>query len=98
MDALAFLRGEESYGALTTLDYWASHAGLRPEVIKGFFSSGKETTWIPFVITLRSPYRRARKGASAPQEASFADLWGAYMGRKPMVFGDSDDLRAPSPS
>lgn len=84
-DAITFLRGEEPYEAITTLELWSAHAEWPTAPIKEFFSRGNEKTWIPFVIDARAPYRRARRGASAPEEASFYDLWQAYCGTEPVV-------------
>lgn len=84
-DAITFLRGEEPFGAITTLELWATHADWPMDPIKAFFSRGNEKTWIPFVIDARAPYRRARRGASAPEEATFVDLWQAYCGTEPIV-------------
>lgn len=78
LSAIRFLRGEEMEGIHSTLSLWSEAAGWPCEKLSLFFSEGKEGIWIPFVIKLRSPYRRARRGASAPLEASVIDLLLAY--------------------
>jgi hypothetical protein len=78
MSAIKFLRGEEMEGVSSTLSLWAEAAGWPQEKLSLFFSEGREGIWIPFVIKMRSPYRRARRGASAPLEASVIDLLLAY--------------------
>lgn len=82
--AIAFLRGEPYDSAESQLSLWCEAAGWQEDKIKAFFSEGKEGIWIPFVIKLRSPYRRARRGASAPTEASVVDLLLAYRPNQPV--------------
>ena len=77
-DAIRFLRAEEPFEVISTLEYWAMLADWPHQPISAFFSRENRATWIPFVIKMRSPYRRARRGASAPFEASFGDLLVAY--------------------
>lgn len=77
-DALTFLQGLEAFGGVSTLEYWATLAGWPHERISSFFSETNKGRWIQFVINVRAPYRRARRGASAPVEATFTDLLVAH--------------------
>lgn len=84
--AALFLRGEEDFGAISTLEWWATLADWPHEAIRQYFSERNKRAWIRFVIRVRAPYRRARRGASAPVEASFVDLLLAHSGGKHIDF------------
>lgn len=84
--AIAFLRGEAHDQIEGKLSLWCEAAGWPEDKIKAFFSKGQEGIWIPFVIKMRSPYRRARRGASAPTEASVIDLLLAFCPNQKLEF------------
>ncbi len=95
LSAIRFLRGEEMEGVTSTLSLWSEAAGWQEEKLRQFFSEGQEGIWIPFVIKMRSPYRRARRGASAPLEATVVDLLLAYRPNKPVEIVYETEIEVP---
>lgn len=93
--AIAFLRGETHDKADSCLCLWCMAADWPEEKIKDFFSKGREGVWIPFVIKMRSPYRRARRGASAPTEASVVDLLLAFCPSNPVEIIYETEIEVP---
>lgn len=76
--ALAFLRDEAWHGKASTLALWCDVAQWPRRSINQFFSPERTKQWVRFVLKMRSPYRRVRRGARAPAEATIIDLVQVY--------------------
>jgi hypothetical protein len=78
LEALAFLRGQSWNNHPSALAMWCQIASWPEERIRAYFSPERVMEWVPFVVGLRTPYRRARKGKGAPVEASIIELLSIY--------------------
>lgn len=78
LEAIAFLRGQSWNNQPSALPMWCQIASWSEDRIKAYFSAERATEWVPFVVGLRTPYRRDRKGKGAPVEASIIELLSIY--------------------
>lgn len=92
LEALAFLRGQSWNNQPSALPMWCQIASWPEDRIKAFFSPDRVMEWVPFVVGLRTPYRRARKGRGAPVEASIIELVSIYAPTRMVCIGPMTEV------